>query len=137
MHVCFYADIPVKCSDARNHVILFPLQLAPLQAMPAVVLEQQGYGFLALRHDSCAGAGASATINQSCAFLVSNEAFLDISVVNHNMITSHSVIGSARVGLENVLKSGTETLEVHVTDQKNYGAGTVELRLEMDKVTHF
>ena len=86
------------------------------------------------RGESVAGAGASATINQSCCFLISTESFIDISVVNHNTLMSHSMIGSARVGLVKVLQSGMETLEVHITDKKSYGAGTVEIRLELESV---
>eukprot|EP00892_Ulva_mutabilis_P000225 jgi/Ulvmu1/10202/UM060_0002.1 len=79
------------------------------------------------------GAGACATINQSCTFSISDETFVDLAVVNHNSLMSHSVIGSARVGLKNVLQAGTETLEVSIIDKKNYGAGTVELRLEAEQ----
>lgn len=82
-----------------------------------------------------AGAGASATINQSCSFSISKESFIDIAVVNHNTIMSHSLIGAARVSLDNVLQAGTETMEVNITDKKQYGAGTVELRLEVEQVT--
>lgn len=80
------------------------------------------------------GAGATATINESCSFSVTDESYIDVTVINRNSIMAHCEIGSARVGLQNVLQCGTEALEAQITDNKSYAAGSVELRLEASQV---
>jgi hypothetical protein len=60
--------------------------------------------------------------------------FIDVLVINRNVLTAHAVIGIARVPLQTAEQKGTETLQVPVQDKKGYGTGTVELRIKVTGV---
>jgi hypothetical protein len=80
------------------------------------------------------GGGANATINESYRFPLAREDILTINMFNHRGMRSDALIGTARVSLREVRSSKSETMSVQLQDDKDYGAGVVDVELKIDGV---